>query len=783
MPVQTSYPGVYIQEVPSGVNTITGVATSIAAFIGRTAKGPLDRAVRCLSYTDFQRNFGGAHPKSDLSASVKQFFDNGGTDCYVIRIAHNAAKATATLKNLANAKVLVATARDGGLWGNNVYLTVDYNTPTPDETFNLEVTYEEAGKVVASETHTNLSMNPNHVRYAPVFVSQSSTLITLAKDAALNLAGNIQTGYSEGRTVFDTSALPAFLAALNAMVHHADPVQRKSRFTLSVDGSPYYDIDLHLDPANIAGAALTNIADDIQTRINTQLNAVQAGLKIKASWEAVDTDRSVLRLTSDTADQVSVKVRRAQSGDFAGPMLLGIDQGGIEPTRYRNFRPVANAAFLSGDINVLAKQTQNAFTTVSVSGTSVNLVKNGSNIVQTSGATHPWYRDANGGTDGVREKLKILAKHINAQANLTARAEVWGYHLALIATSGTNNTAATFTSVAAVDALFTANTRRYALGTTSASSFLSDGANGRDDDGNPLAVADYLGSQADQTGIYALDAVDLFNLALIPGDRDITEGDYLTIATTFSGFCKKKRAFLILDAPDSWTVKNRPVADASDVNDLRAYVVTDHSAVYYPKIVYSDAGIKKTMGPSGMIAGLYARTDNDAGVWKAPAGVNATLLGAIDLELNLTDGENGVLNKLGVNCLRKFPSGNVSWGARTLAGSDDLGSEWKYVPIRRLALMIGESLYRGTKWAVFEPNDEPLWARIRLSVGTFMHNLFRQGAFQGSTPSVAYYVKCDKETTTQADRNLGMVNIQVGFAPLKPAEFIVIQIQQMAGEL
>jgi len=170
----------------------------------------------------------------------------------------------------------------------------------------------------------------------------------------------------------------------------------------------------------------------------------------------------------------------------------------------------------------------------------------------------------------------------------------------------------------------------------------------------------------------------------------------------------------------------------------------------------------------------------DAG---APAGQEADIRGIVGLDVKLTDLENGVLNKLGVNCLRTFPSGFVSWGARTLDGSDDLGSEWKYIPIRRLALFIEESLYRGTQWVVFEPNDEPLWANVRLNVGVFMHQLFRQGAFQGSTPDQAYYVKCDGETTTQADRNLGIVNIEVGFAPLKPAEFVVITIQQIAGDL
>jgi phage tail sheath protein FI len=184
------------------------------------------------------------------------------------------------------------------------------------------------------------------------------------------------------------------------------------------------------------------------------------------------------------------------------------------------------------------------------------------------------------------------------------------------------------------------------------------------------------------------------------------------------------------------------------------------------------------------VAGLYARTDGDRGVWKAPAGTEASLIGVQALSYQLNDRENGSLNPLGVNCLRSFPVyGAVSWGARTLRGADQMTSEYKYVPVRRLALFLEESLYRGTQWVVFEPNDEPLWAQIRLNLGAFMNSLFRQGAFQGKTPREAYLVKCDRETTTQDDINRGVVNILVAFAPLKPAEFVVIRIQQLAGQI
>ena len=212
-----------------------------------------------------------------------------------------------------------------------------------------------------------------------------------------------------------------------------------------------------------------------------------------------------------------------------------------------------------------------------------------------------------------------------------------------------------------------------------------------------------------------------------------------------------------------------------------------NSAIYFPRIKQADSqldGQIDTFVPCGTIAGVMARTDAQRGVWKAPAGIDAALSGVAGLQLEMTDNENGLLNPLGINCLRTFPIfGRVVWGARTLRGADAAADEYKYLPVRRTALFIEESLYRGLKWVVFEPNDEPLWAQIRLNVGAFMNNLFRQGAFQGKTPRDAYFVKCDKETTTQNDINLGIVNIVVGFAPLKPAEFVIIKLQQMAGQI
>jgi len=296
-------------------------------------------------------------------------------------------------------------------------------------------------------------------------------------------------------------------------------------------------------------------------------------------------------------------------------------------------------------------------------------------------------------------------------------------------------------------------------------------------DGGSLEAADYTKESA---GMDLLNKVDIFNLLCIPLDTSSLITDFQSVYQKAMKLCADRRAMLIVD----------PLKDFSGdkLSDLGLTgPAARNAALYFPRLIKEDplrGRQQRTFAPCGAIAGVIARTDSQRGVWKAPAGVDAAVNGITGLDVNLNDAENGMLNPLGINCLRSFPVyGSIIWGARTLRGADQLGDEYKYIPVRRMALYIEESLFRGLKWVVFEPNNESLWAQIRLNVGAFMHNLFRQGAFQGTTPQKAYFVKCDKETTTQDDINKGIVNIVVGFAPLKPAEFVVIKIQQMAGDI
>jgi Bacteriophage tail sheath protein len=308
-----------------------------------------------------------------------------------------------------------------------------------------------------------------------------------------------------------------------------------------------------------------------------------------------------------------------------------------------------------------------------------------------------------------------------------------------------------------------------------------------DDNGTEVPVSDGLAPDAEALtdGLLALESIApaVFNILCLPATANLSDDERDAVIAEATAFCRRKRAFYIVDPPAGTDTLDEIDEWMDDHGDgLR----DRNAAVYFPSVEIADPlneSRPRMVGPSGTMAGVYARTDTERGIWKAPAGTDARLAGA-KLPIKVSDAENGALNPRAVNVLRTFPVyGNVAWGARTLDGSDQQASEWKYVPVRRTALFIEESLYQGIQWAVFEGNDETLWAQLRLNVGAFMHDLFRQGAFQGTTPRESYFVKCDAETTTQSDIDRGIVNVLVGFAPLKPAEFVVLRIQQIAGQL
>ncbi|KWX03337.1 tail protein [Carbonactinospora thermoautotrophica] len=612
MPVTPTYPGVYIEELPSRVRTITAVSTSVTAFVGHTRRGPLNQPVTITSFADFERRFGGLAPDSAVSYAVQQFFLNGGSIAVVVRVAKaGTAGSSRVALQAAGRDVLELTAREPGKWGDGLRVQVDYDTPTPDQTFNLHVLDLASG---SQESHFHLSMDPHGDRYVATLVNSSSALVT-------------------AEPLGEAPARP-------------DPSGTVSQPFETVPG-----------------------ADALTKTYEVTVNAT------KREFTLYDP-----------------------ATDGAAPTAL------------------AQLALL------------------------------------------------------LERKLRALPDAPGQRAFSAARVRVSGKQLQVIAGSGDPGHVLTFSPKdgGAPNLGSAVNPPVHAL---------SGGA-----DGEPPGFADLIGNEVDKTGVNALRDVADVNLLCLPEVAGYADLDQMvTVLAQAERLCADKRMFLLVDAPASWR----------GIDDARAQLTKfdplgDHAALYFPHLRMVDplTGRLRAFPPSGAVAGVMARTDAERGVWKAPAGTEARLAGVTALTVPMTDPENGLLNPVAVNCLRIFPViGPVVWGARTLEGADRAASQWKYVPVRRLALMIEESLYRGTKWVVFEPNDEKLWGQVRLNVGSFMHSLFRQGAFQGTSPREAYFVKCDKDTTTQQDINSGVVNIVVGFAPLKPAEFVIVKIQQMAGQI
>ena len=664
---QVSYPGVYIQEVSSGVHTITNVGTSITAFVDFFAEGPMNVATEIFGMSDFGRIFGGVDSRSDASYAIAQFFLNGGSDAIVVR-SHAATGAdplaAATVDVFQSAVAAVAmtiTARSEGVWGNTLRADIDHRTADPTKFFNLTITRYASdaanAAAIGQEQYLNVTLDPNSSRDVVKILASDSHLVNATVPAAAILT------------------MPA------------------SNGTMGV--------------ALPTGAALQTLLDGLsglKVRVAVGAGSVYEGTF--ATWAAGD-----VQTPAQLASRLELALRTS-----------------VDTT------PAA------------------APTPPSLTGASVTVVGN-SRLVVTAGRGDP----ARSMTDTIT--------FTNAPAD----------------------TSATDIGLAAVGA--TLNVQQYPLGSALASAAAyQQGTAGAD--GLPPDAAALVGAVADANarGISALRKADLFNLLCIPRAATMAaeaNGDTLMrqVVEKSVAFCESRRAFMLVDIPESVN----EVAEMKDWLDAHGNFRSRNSAVFFPRLKIADPAANyrlRSFGSSGTMAGIFARTDGDRGVWKAPAGIEATLLGVDDLDYSLSDAENGTLNPLAINCIRMFPVyGMISWGARTLDGADQIGSEWKYIPIRRLALMLEESLFRGTKWVVFEPNDEPLWARIRLNIGAYMTSLFRQGAFQGATPKDAFFVKCDAETTTQDDRNKGIVNIEVGFAPLKPAEFVVISIQQIAGQL
>jgi phage tail sheath protein FI len=612
MATKPTYPGVYVEEIPSSVRTVTQVTTAATAFVGHTRRGPLNTPVRVTSYAEFERRFGGLASQSAVAYAVHQFFGNGGSIAVVVRVAKagSGKAACVTLDSTEGSSqcpVLRINAREPGVWGCGLRVAVDYDTPTPDATFNLRV-FDARGE--AREFFGGLSMDPCHGRYVQTVVNSGSALVRCE-------------ALGEGRP----------------------------------------------DPSGTVSKPFSGDLPDLGVELTVKIG---------------ETERQFV--------------------------LHDPDEDGEAPCS------VAELALL------------------------------------------------------LERKLRALpdapGRHDFAAAEVTP----FGNRLQTVAGSDDPEAVVRFVGECANDLGLEASVNPPV--------FVLEGG----EDGEAPGPRDLIGSEARKSGLHALRDVDDVNLLALPelAAYESTE-DMITVLGAAQRICREERIFLLADAPAAWSSVDAARTGIAAFEPVRG----SHAGLYFPHLQMTDplTGRLRSFPPSGAVAGVIARTDGERGVWKAPAGTEARLADVHSLSVRLTDRENGLLNPLGVNCLRSFPLvGPVVWGARTLEGADARESEWKYTPVRRLALHIEESLHRGLRWAVFEPNGEQLWQQIRMNVSSYLHTLFQQGAFQGGTPREAYFVKCDHDTTTGEDVENGVVNVVVGIAPVRPAEFVIVKVQQMAGQ-
>ena len=717
MPVTPTYPGVYIEEIPSGVRTITGVATSITAFIGRAVRGPVNQATTITSFADFERTFGGLSVDRPMSYAVRDFYANGGSLAVIVRLfspffrdSTLATEAKTAAKSVSDAVEAAATAAGATL--AKVTTAATKAAAAVAGTLGVSPAEIASSSSVAAATTTAAA-------------ATGATPATVAT-AAVAMAAN----YRAATILANGVSIPGIDAAVAVAIAAATSA-KKSGATLAT-----VQADVSAAIANYPNNPEKTLAANVQTAVTAAAagaTPVPADLAKAASDEVKTLVATAVSVATAKTNHLTLVA--ASSGAWANALKIRIEA--IDKSVAAD---VATKLGVTPDdlFNLIVRDDGTGATERYLNVTVVpsarrldKILNDSSNLIRSSGT--------------------LAATVPDPDPAPPSGGNIW-----------LDNIPPTFSRV---------------------------GPGATATDGLALSVTDFLGDPADKTGLEAVRPVDLFNLLCIPPD---TRGGTIdnSVYQAAMNLCVDRRAMLIVDSPAIWSANPQSAASTASAG-LSALGLggqaARNAALYFPRVIQPDplqGNILDTFVPCGMIAGIMARTDASRGVWKAPAGLDASLNNIQDLEIVLTDPENGVLNPLGINCLRSFPvNGRVVWGARTLRGADQLSDEYKYIPVRRLALFLEESLFRGTQWVVFEPNDEPLWSQIRLNIGAFMHNLFRLGAFQGNSPKQAYFVKVDSETTTQNDIDNGIVNIVVGFAPLKPAEFVIIQLQQMAGQI
>lgn len=794
MPAIVSYPGVYVVEEQSGARAVPAASTSLTVFVGMADRGPFEVPTQVLGLPAYERIFG-ATSRGEMADQVRQYFVNGGGEAWILRTALNAQRASVLLKTFANADTLRLTARDPGAMGNMVRAEVDYGTASPERSFNLRLyrqTLRSDGSFTASdaETHANLTMDPKSPRYAPDVLESASALAT-GSDPAAPLAAN--PSVSIGGVIYSNTQATARATVITAITGGRINVQIGERPAIPVAfGTPVGTPEAH-----------------IKKSIEDTFTANGVAVTITVTLDSSGGLGRVLQIASNDG---AIAITPASGATTATTLQLGTASGGVEVDSYSPRRPVPTGIVSSPgntatpalpwieDLVAFGNELRSAIVSFNLTDPANGAPLAGGGF--TANLTDKVFVDpavpagALGSLNAVRAALDELGGAITLGTANRWTVARQGVRLGLTPKFGSSNTGLDSklttgaTDLGAAGNMFempalgtgASNVVAYSLGRVGGAGGLGT---------RQVAVAADEGTDGTKPDlgryIAAFQVIESmlpsYNLLVLPRAEDQTDVERHGVWGVASASAAKRRGILLVDPDSTWN--DIPAASAG-ADAIKIGVETRNAAIFWPRLQIPQLGASgsKTVDPSGSIAGLMARNDGTFGVWTAPAGLEATIRGVTGISRVMSDEENGVLNPKALNAIRLFPSGVVSWGARTMVGADSTGNiDDKYIPVRRTMLFIEESLYRGLKFATFKPNAEPLWASIRLAAGSFMNSLMRQGAFASRNKLEAYYVLCDANTTTETDRNLGIVNVIVAFAPLKPAEFVVLTVRQIAGQV
>jgi phage tail sheath protein FI len=760
-------PGVFIREVAFGPSPISGVSTSVAGFVGEAQRGPVDGApLLVTSFADFQRRFGDFVAQKYLAYAVQGFFSNGGQQAFIARVVNTATASQAsvipqlgydaailsfsTVSVNANTDFTVRASTVVGLQDASVIELIDKGG-----THKATLTVQTGGinptagtLVVRSDVSLGtppLKASSFALRYDPVPASQTGTPFTFTARDPGAFGNDVRVRLTP--TYLATAVVSSAVSATQYVLNTVEPfavgsfVEMARGSTGTSAGAREIEslnaVDATTNRITLGGGATTFQPGDFVRALGWTLEVYYAGALVETLTGITSNNTGSDGLSSISVNSQWIRVP-------------------ADTTTYPSFSlsPVADHAVVTGTVNLAA-------VLAALGAQTLTLSTDSSAPVDITFGTPTSAADVLTMINGVTGAALVATTNLGNELVLTSQTSGPTARVNVVGGSAVSILGLTTGSFAEPES------PSYLLFPGGDPIALANGTNG-----NAATPNDVIGSDTPpRSGLKALEAQEGISIIAAPGFPsgggngidDAVVGELIGQAE------RKKDRFAVFETVDG------PNVDVNALLQERGKWNSQYAAMYAPWVQVLDplTGTTINVPPSGHVIGAYANTDGLRGVFKAPA--NVVIQGITGFSRDIPTGEQDLLNPADVNVLRNFPGlGNVIWGARTIA-ADPL---WRYISVRRLFIFLEQSIIQGTRYAVFEPNDLRLWARLRDSVKNFLTTQWRAGALFGDTPKEAFFVRVDETTTTQDDRDNGIVNILVGIAPVKPAEFIVFQIGQ-----